>query len=332
MKTSKEFKEFYRQTLLPKLKKLDRVRKNTLLVLLSILSCWLIFIAIFVLYLIYGNDRLYWWLPAIAVIGGGVAFYHAHGNKYGAYYADYKAAIIKTIVAFIDDRLGYYPDNCIPEDEFNDSNIFNMSPDWYEGSDYVSGMMDQTEIRFSQIHAQYKTETTYTDDDDNTRTDEHWHTIFKGIFFIADFNKDFSSQTLVWPDTTGNFIRLFTKKRSFFSGWQTIKLEDPEFDRYFIVYGSDQIESRYVLSTSLARRILNFRKKADTDIYISFLGSKVYVAIPCGTLFEPALFRSLVDYRKAYTYFLYLQLAAGIVEDFDLNTRIWSKQPSLKVL
>lgn len=58
-------------------------------------------------------------------------------------------------------------------------------------------MVGSTSIEFSQVHAEYKTETTHRDDDGHETTDEHWHTIFQGIFFIADFNKDFRTQVLL---------------------------------------------------------------------------------------------------------------------------------------
>ncbi len=54
-------------------------------------------------------------------------------------------------------------------------------------------MIGYTAVEFSQVHAQYKTESSRTDSDGHTETDEHWHTIFKGIFFIADFNKHFNT-------------------------------------------------------------------------------------------------------------------------------------------
>ena len=105
------------------------------------------------------------------------------------------------------------------------------------------------------------------------------------------------------------------------------KGENPEFERYFVVYGDDQIESRYVLSTSLVQRILDFRKKTGRRVYLSFVGSQVFVAIPYRrSLFEPRVFASIVGFKGVREYFDDLKLALGIVEDLNLNTRIWSRQ------
>jgi len=60
---------------------------------------------------------------------------------------------------------------------------------------------------------------------------------------------------------------------------ELIKLEDPEFEKEFCVYGINQIESRYIFSTSLMHRILEFKRKWNTKIYLSFVDSKLYIAI-----------------------------------------------------
>ena len=107
---------------------------------------------------------------------------------------------------------------------------------------------------------------------------------------------------------------------------QLVKLEDPEFEKHFVVYSKDQIEARYILSTSLMRRIVDFKKKTKKDIHLSFVGSKVYVAISyVRDLFEPRVFQTLLSFEPIQQYFEDLSLAIGIVDDLNLNTRIWTK-------
>ncbi|UCG49610.1 MAG: DUF3137 domain-containing protein, partial [Phycisphaerales bacterium] len=103
--------------------------------------------------------------------------------------------------------------------------------------------------------------------------------------------------------------------------------EDPEFERNFAVYGSDQIEARYILSTSLMSRIVDFKKGSGRKIHLSFVGSRVFVAISyTRSLFEPRIFTTLLDFEPIRGYFEDLQLAVGIVDELNLNTRIWSKE------
>ena len=61
-------------------------------------------------------------------------------------------------------------------------------------------------------------------------------------------------------------------------------------------------------------------------MYLSFLDSKVYIAIDLKkNLFETRLFKTVVDYDFIEENIRFLVLLIGIVEDLKLNTRIWTK-------
>ena len=144
-----------------------------------------------------------------------------------------------------------------------------------------------------------------------------------------DFNKKFHGKTLVLPDTAeqilgnlGSFFQSLNVGRG-----ELVKMEDPEFEKYFVVYGDDQIEARYILSTSLMQRVLEFRKKTGRRICMSFVSSHVYVAIPYSRrLFEPRVFGSILGFKGIEQYLEDFQVFTGIVEDLNVNTRIWTKR------
>jgi hypothetical protein len=243
------------------------------------------------------------------------------------YVHQYKLSVVKQIVAFIDPSLVYSPKGYISAARFNSSRIFKRYPDRMRGDDMVEGRVGDTQVAFSEVHAEYKTETT----DRYGHRRRRYHTIFKGLFFIADFNKKFYGKTVVLPDTAE---RLFGGIGSFFQkinrpSDEFIKMDDPEFEKYFVVYADDQIEARYVLSTSLMKRIFDFRRKTGKRIYLSFVGSEVFVGIPYRKpLFEPRVFTKITGFKDVRRFFDDLQLAIGIVEDLSLNTRIWTKRPA----
>lgn len=322
MKTLEELYQYYQTDLLPELTVLENVRKKVvrkvtlLIVILGILA----FLLLFFLFILH--DPLFMILLFVNV-GIGFLMYYLFTK---GYVKRFKIGIIGKIVNFIEPNLVYSKDKCIPEPIYMESNIFPRRPDRYGGEDYVSGMVGKTEIAFSEIHSEYKIETR----DRKGGRHEYWHTIFKGIFFIADFHKDFAGETLVLPDKAerlfgsvlGSMFQSLNLKRD-----QLIKLEDPEFEKLFVVYGSDQIKARYILSTSLMKRITDFKKKTGKQIYLSFVGGRVFVAIPyIENIFEPRVFKTLLDFSPIQKYFEDLKLAIGIVDELNLNTRIWSKQ------
>ncbi len=323
MKTLEELKEFYSTELLDDLQQLEAKRKQVMtnsLITVGVVA--ILALIVFAVVAAQGGGAVIgiFLLIGAAVVGGFICTAIGKGYK-----ADFKRQIIRKIVTFLEPGLTYYPQNCIDRSTFKTSSLFTHHIDRYRGEDLVQGSIGQTQVAFSEIHAEYQTTTR----DSKGRTQTQWHTIFKGLFFVADFNKDFKSQTLVLPDTAEKLFGGFGKM---LQSWNVaradlIKLEDPEFEREFVVYGSDPIEARYILSTSLMRRIVDFKNKTGTKIYLSFTGSNVYVALPITqNLFEPKYMASITDFAPILNYARDLALPVSIVDDLNLNTRIWSKE------
>jgi len=103
-------------------------------------------------------------------------------------------------------------------------------------------------------------------------------------------------------------------------------MDDPKFEKEFVVYGTDQIEARYILSHSLMEKLLLFKKKTKHPVSISFVRNHIHLAIEYNKdLFEPSIFHSLLKYKIAMEYVGTLHLAIGIVEELKLNQKLWSK-------
>lgn len=319
-----DFAHFYATDLVKELKRLEVVRKAVLgrvIVLFVVIGgISAVAVAVDVVWRVSG-----WFIMlAAALCFGAGSFIYRY--LISDYVFQFKVGVISKIVSFLDPSLQYEPRGSIEQWKFVSSRIFEHNPDRLRGDDHVTGKIGATQVEFSELHAERKEET-YSSRGRRRR----WHTIFKGLFFIADFNKKFYGKTVVLPDTAeklfgqaGSFLQSLNKARG-----DLIKLEDPEFEKMFVVYGDDQVESRYVLSTSLMERIVAFRKKTGRPVYLSFVGSQVFVAVPYRKgLFEPAVFSRLTDFKAVEGYFDDLQLALGIVDDLNLNTRIWSRSPS----
>ena len=217
--------------------------------------------------------------------------------------------------------LDYQPNSMIDQVVYRSSLLFNHKPDRYKGEDMVKGQVGKTKIAFSELHTEY-----YTTDDKGRRT---WHTIFRGLFFMADFNKDFKGHTLVLPDYSQRLFGGFGQKlQGMFSfRGELVKLEDPEFEKRFVVYSSDQIEARYILTPALMQRLTEFAKKTKSEVRISFVLSCVFIAISLKeNLFEPRIYRTILDFEPIEKYYDDLVMAIGIVDELNLNRRIWTKQ------
>jgi len=327
MRSLEEFRDFRRSELLPELEALKAsLAKSSALALnvFSVLAA-LAAVAAFTAWLVAGD-------PKAALVAGGVVLAIAVAAWCVIYFMgrsgankEFKATVVKRAVSFMDPSLDYFPELMTPQSLFMASGIYTQGIDRYSGEDLVKGSFNGVKLEFSEIHAEYKTTST----DSKGRTTTQWHTIFKGVFFAADFNKDFNTRTVVVPDSAesvfGSYIGNFLQKMNFSRSGQLIKLESPDFERAFAVYGDDQVEARYLLTPSLMERILTLRARFGAGLSLSFFGSMLILAIPeSRDLFEmdsKALeLESGLDqlYRD-------LTMLLGIVDALNLETRIWSK-------
>lgn len=246
------------------------------------------------------------------------------------YRTHFKKQVMQRLVAVYNPTLSYSPDQGIRQEEFVRSSLYRHRIDRYRSEDLLTGTIGATSFHFSEVHAEYKTQ---SQSGKNRKT--QWHTLFKGIFFVADFNKNFHGMTLVIPDqaerTLGNMGQLFQEwgaKLGLQPG-ELVKLEDPEFERLFAVYSTDQVEARYILSTSLMERLVSFRQRVQQDIAISFVNTQVYIALSSSrNRFEPPslLKKSApLSLEQIQAHFDDIRFAGDIVQDLNLNTRIWGK-------
>jgi predicted membrane channel-forming protein YqfA (hemolysin III family) len=329
MKTINEFKSFFEQDMLADLEMLDWRRRQVLrrsfrVVLYTVLAL----VLLIVIYNMLPDGSSENTTTVLVVIGVAILVAAAvFGVKWArdkTFYADFKTQVIERIVKFISPDLVYEPKNHVGSDSFERSRIFLKTVDRFSGDDMVRGKIDKTQIWFSEVKAEYKTTT--TDSKGNRKTT--WHTIFKGLFFIADFNKHFQTSTVVLPNRLGkSALAGFFNKMNLARKEKLVKMEDPDFNKHFVVYGEDQIEARYVLSTALLKRITDFREKHPNALYLSFVNSFLYVAIAyTKDLFEPSYFKKLTNFDLVKTFYEEIHLAVNIVEELNLNNRIWTKE------
>lgn len=233
----------------------------------------------------------------------------------------FKDQVIEKIIHFLDPSLLYDKNNSMSEHEYQQSELFLESYDRFSGNDLIYGKIEGVDVRFCDLHVEKKIRT--------KNGQEEWSDIFKGLFFRADFNKNFHSKVVVLPDIAernlgvlGSWIQGMNIQRG-----ELIKLDHMEFEKFFVVYGSDQIESRYILSHTLMEHIVQFRKKIDKPLYLSFIDSQLFLALHYNKpLFEPILSRSLLEFDYIKDYFELLVMITSIVTEFKLNEKLWSKR------
>ena len=261
----------------------------------------------------------------VGVLAGVIAvlvIHHLYFGKGAARYRwMYKMGFISALIKKIEPAMNYSPERGISENSFNGSGLFGRSPDRYHCEDLIHGHIGATAVMLSEVHA----ETKHTSRDSKGHTRTTWRTLFKGILFTADFNKEFRGWVTVMPDVAEKNFGFLGKKLQKLGG-NLQRMENPEFEKLFVVRGADAVETRYILTPAMQERLMALRKRVGPGLLTSFYQRNVWLAIPCADdWFEGDLKQAAGSREQTKELIFQLWSCFGIVEELDLNTRIWTK-------
>lgn len=238
-------------------------------------------------------------------------FFVCIGSKSSILSSFYKEEAVTKIIHAFCPGASYSPAGGISESVFRNSGLF-ASPDRYHAEDLIEGCLDKTSFRCSEVHAQER-RAQYT----KKGVRYYWVDIFKGFFFIADFHKDFQGETIIKRDSLIKIDMNGTR----------VKMENPEFEKEFDVHSTDQVEARYLITPSMMERLLKLDAIFKKGITVSFRNSTILVAIPeSKNRFEASVWTSMTDAEVLKSDFTMLQSLLAIVDELNLNTRIWTKE------
>lgn len=252
---------------------------------------------------------------------GLIVYAVGHSMITPGYVSDFKQEILKPLIEGIDPSITYKPEEMIPRDVFDRSKLFGRYGH-YEGDDRVSGSVDGVAFSMSELYVY-----------DKRASPGHGSVtvdIFRGIFAQFDFNKDFEHTLLIYPDVAqkrmGHLGRWLQSMN--ISKEPLVVLDNTVFEEYFVVYGNDPIEARYLLEHTMMEQMVALRESVGVPIYFSFTGGKLYVAFDYGDTvqFEPDLRSSLLDDAKLQRHLEKIARIPGMVEQLGLNRFIWSRE------
>jgi hypothetical protein len=209
--------------------------------------------------------------------------------------------------------------------------LYPYQIDKYFGEDLFSGRLGIADFQFSEIRLVQERTTR----DNKGRVKKVDMNMFKGILFVADFHKSFQGVTILRSEnviTNSTIGKIFTPIRDFLESTNqgksmiSIDLENEAFNKAFHIVTNDEIEARYLLSINMLERILAFRERHKRKIEISFVDSLICISMDTAKNYFELQVNSSDFERELQNTYEDLIFFFGMVEAFDLNTRIWSKK------
>lgn len=230
-------------------------------------------------------------------------------DKYKSYIKD---DIFPAIISFFGDyKYSPYCPNRVYK--FRDHGIV---PDYEieESEDSICGNYDGVNIDLFETELEVKK---------RSKSRDSYVSVFKGIVIHLSMNKNFSGKTIVKRD--GGAISNFLKNNFASNDLQNVKLEDPRFEKIFEVYSSDQVEARYLLTTSFMERLMELNNcYGGEGVECSFHKDKLLVMIPVKRdLFEPGSIYQAEDFvDDAKSLLKEINLIFKIIDILKLNQNI----------
>ncbi len=313
--------DYYYEVMYPEIKALEEDRLRILAQLKKTASILGIGALVLALFFSYALKFSFLKVLGIFCVVAGFLFFLVYQHKKEGYDMLFKDNVIEKIIHFIDPTFIYRPMGSIKEADYYTSQLLPQDYDRFSGSDLVEGQKKGIPLKFSHLLVEKKHE--------SKNGTEEWTTLFQGLFFCAEFNKEFRSKTYVLPDIAerslggfGGFLQEFNRSHG-----KLMRLDHVEFEKYFVVYGDDPLEARYILTYAFMERILKFYQKNKNNLSIGFVGGKMYLALEYTKPFSsPSLMRSVLNFSEIKSYFEFLDMVFDIIEEFKLDQKLWSKR------
>jgi len=219
------------------------------------------------------NDDLQIYFFVLAAVGYWVI------RPIQAYKKDIKTQVFPIVFKFFGDNVSYNP---LPNFTAGSLKQFAIIPNFSSET-----TQDEIKAPYNGVSIHMVQSTLVVGSGKNRRR------VFKGVFMLLSMNKKFSTKTIVRKDL-GLLGNIFQSA----AGLEAVHLEDPHFAEIFKVYSDDQVQARYILTTSFMENLLQLNEVFDgKSIEASFFDEELLLKIDSSkpwfepdTIFKPCNF------------------------------------------
>jgi len=255
-----------------------------------------------------------------------------------SFVSECKAKLFRSIFELLIDEFEYKPNQFFNHKEVKDSKLFREFESLNEtrkieikGGDFISGLFNNNLIEFCELDINLIIK-------GNSETSSL--KIFHGLFLKADLEKNFKSETFIKARFLGKIKDLFEDALTNFSEdkpkptkeskkLKSISMQNFLFNKHYYVQGSDEIETRKILSPIVLENLANFAEKHPQEILISLINNKMYFALKIDSFLKPDL-TDLIPSKKfnknslrndLFRIYEEINLIINIINDLRLNSQ-----------
>lgn len=147
----------------------------------------------------------------------------------------------------------------------------------------------------------------------------------KGMLLTVQFPRTFKGETLVLKDKLDRMKGILENFTS--SQLSKVSLEDPQFEAWFTVYSTDQVEARYLLTTALMQRLIDLGESLKTKplelprLRVEFSENKMVLYLNTAyNFFEPySLKNKLEEFKELHLFLQQMNQLFQFIDALKLN-------------
>ncbi|MDR2470291.1 MAG: DUF3137 domain-containing protein [Tannerella sp.] len=148
---------------------------------------------------------------------------------------------------------------------------------------------------------------------------------FRGLFATARLTRTLQGSVVILPDRLErhlDYVALNIQALKNMNGNKLVHMEDEAFERHFVVYATDEILARYVLTPAMMLRMTQLRNRYGRDLMFSFNGARFFFAVAMPEGFLTLDSRHATDGRTVRDLYDSVIAAREILRDLKINKMI----------
>jgi len=256
-----------------------------------------------------------------------------------------KDQVVPQLVEFMNPNFSYEAEKFMDKVDFDRTLIFRNKTDGFLGDDLISGFVydeeeeAQTKVSFSEIAAMNIHKSVNIKGEKVKPAGVY----VNGLFFKAEFNKDFGkSITIIKPRWLLGKRKYQKKLARYGKGTplEEVHLENDEFMEEFITHSNDQVQARVILQSDTMQNLLDYvhyraetitgekakkRKKKFFIPYFTFRDHHIYLVLHTRKNHFNILLHKKITIDTTYDYFKDINRSLRLIDDLNLNLDLYKK-------
>ncbi len=216
-------------------------------------------------------------------------------TKYNKKYQNkYKKYVIENFIITMNNTLNY---ENIKNERLNrfyrDAQFENVSYDYFESGDYISGVIKGTPIEISDVILKRKIKSR-----SNVKSQE---TVYTCIFSYSQISKKIPQVIKIRNNSNPS------KRES-----NRIKLDDEQFERFFDVFTDNRILAMEILTHDIMEEMVQFYNNSEIDFEIVMKDNRIYIRYEVGDIFEGKILKKSTNKKALWICYNTLNFAINL--------------------